>query len=334
MHFTLWTEKIENKGEDAKPTLFLEDNISGLLAVYDGMGGAGSKTFTVLNQDREETHSGAYLASRLAKSILENYYLQEEESFENFVELLKDQLKTGFDAFYEQLEQQRSLLRSKLIKHLPTTLAGIYFENNPDEDLETKAFWAGDSRCYILQKEGLLQLSTDDLHGDPDALENLIEDATISNCIQAKGDFELHQRTFYVDGPCLLITASDGCFAYLPSPAHFEYILLDTLMNSYYDLEDWKDKLTEKLELYTADDMSLSLIGIGFDNLNQLKTVFHHRYVEIFQQYIQPLEEIDHKIERSLHSQHLEEVADFKEKRQVLLLDLWDKYKVNYYPID
>ncbi|MDX2302656.1 MAG: hypothetical protein NW226_07635 [Microscillaceae bacterium] len=329
MYFTIHTEKIEHKGEDAEPTLLLGDDDSGVLAVYDGMGGAGSKTYTVLSLNREVVHSGAYIASRLAKSILEDFYFH-TDSTDDFVENLRLSLKEGFQEYYLQLDDQPSKLRSKLIKNLPTTLAGIYFQLAVKGNLELTAFWAGDSRCYILQKDGLQQLSLDDLNGMPDALSNLSEDATISNCISADGNFVLNTRNYSVQNPCILITATDGCFGYLPSPAHFEYIILDTLMNSYFDVEDWKEKLTESLSEYTADDTSMSLLCLGFSNLNQLKTEFYPRFAILFQQFIQPLEEIDDKIERSLHS--VVEEIDFAETRKELLKSLWEKYKINYYP--
>lgn len=304
MNFSIWIEKIEDKGEDAFPTLIVDDN-EGLLAVFDGLGGAGSKTYPI---DEKQSYSGAYLASRHAKDVLEQLYCNEEE--EEFLAILEEILKHEFKTYLENLPQKQSLLKSKLIKSLPTTLAGIYYFVNEETQLEIEAFWAGDSRSYLLTKKGLIQLSKDNLTNDPDALQSLLEDATISNCIHAEGDFNIQNAYFVADEPLVLIVASDGCFGYVESPMHFEYLLLKTLMESQYDIVDWKDKIEESLKKIAADDVSLALLAWQFDNVEQLKKHFFQRSEDIFQNYILPLKD---------------------NNETELKQELWEKYKENYY---
>ncbi len=335
MHFTIWIEKILGKGEDAPPTCLLSTEGQGVLAVYDGLGGAGSKTYPAHDAESgAKTHSGAYLASRLAKQTVENFFeLAAEEASESISPTLTQTLKQDFKDYQQKIEQAPSRLRSKLIKTLPTTLAGIHYRASSEENLlEITSFWAGDSRCYILYEQGLKQISWDDLHGEPDALENLTEDATISNCVHAEGNFVLHEQVYFCDEPCVLITATDGCFAYLSSPAHFEYILLHTLMRSYYDGEDWKEKLQEQLCKYAADDVSLSLICWGFSNLNELKNRFYHRYQELTERFITPLEDLQARL-KSPHLSPQDKIITSEEERRALLVRLWEDYKQAYYSL-
>ncbi len=296
MYFTIWTEKIVGKGEDAPPTLLTGDDDTFILAVYDGLGGAGSRVYTLPNEQGEIwEYSGAYLASRLAKAIVEEFYLTAELT-ENFAEELQIVLQNDFNEYSQQLDNQSSKLKSKLIRLLPTTLAGILAEENSEENLVNAwVFWAGDSRCYIWQKEGLQQLSEDDLTGKPDALANLEQDATISNCVQAGGEFSLHYRAFSFAEPSILITATDGCFGYLPTPMHFEYMLLQTLFKSQSDFEDWQPHLSEAITQVTGDDASLCLWAWGFEDLNAIKNYFSNRHSILYQTYIKPLENPDNQ---------------------------------------
>jgi serine/threonine protein phosphatase PrpC len=313
MYFTIWTEKIENKGEDAPPTLLLGEDDTVILAVYDGLGGAGSRVYALPNEkDEIWEYSGAYLASRLAKAIVEEFYLTAELD-ENFVQHIQSNLQNDFNEYAQQLDNQPSKLKSRLIRTLPTTIAGILAEANLAENLVNAwAFWAGDSRCYVWQKESLQQISQDDLTGNPDAMANLEQDATISNCVQALGDFKLHQRLFSFAEPTILITATDGCFAYLSTPMDFEYLLLQTLFESQYDFEDWQQQLTEAILKTTGDDASMSVWAWGFENLNDLKNYFFDRRQILYQTYIKFLEQADNQS------------FDLKQA-------LWQKYKKSYY---
>lgn len=285
-----WTEKRASLGEDALPTLEVGDDNTMLLAVYDGLGGSGSMLYEV--GESGNTFSGAYLASRCAKAVTEEFYkLWDKNSQTSFASVLEIALKYAFEAYRQELNAPPSRLKSKLIKTLPTTIAGILIEDNT-HNIETTTFWAGDSRCYFLQLEGLQQITTDDLHGNPDALENLRLDATITNCVHAEGNFEIHSLFHIIDEPVVFLVATDGCFGYVETPMHFEYILLHTLMESHYDMEDWAEKLKEALLAITGDDMSLGLVAWGFENLEGIKSYFIPRLEVLKHEFIDVWEDI------------------------------------------
>ncbi|OJJ22598.1 hypothetical protein BKI52_07925 [marine bacterium AO1-C] len=338
MHFTIWTENRPNKGEDAIPSLLTnEHSTRGMLAVYDGLGGAGSKLYEYENDSGQlQQHSGAYLASRLAKKVTEKYFeasILGTNPMTFSAEQLKNQLNETFAEKIKLLDKNPSKLRSKLIRRLPTTIAGLYFENSDQNAVQLTCFWAGDSRTYVLTANGLKQISIDDLNDNPDALENLTMDATISNCIDAEGRYQLHSLSMTAYEPVVLITATDGCFGYVKSPAHFEHLLLKTLMQSQYDIEAWKERLEEALLAVAGDDVSLSVQLLGLKTLEDWKIYFYERFKHIQTEYVIPLDEAEANIEQLAKQQGFlpVKIEQLEEQKRALRDQLWEKYKVNYY---
>jgi len=310
------TEKRPTLGEDAPPTLKINAEGDALImAVYDGLGGAGSTLYT-LAENRQA--SGAYLAAHCAKAVVEHFYeLWNDEQADALAQELEDALKYSFLAYQKELNAPVSRLKSKLLKTLPTTLAGIWIAETLDERqktcLEATAFWAGDSRCFFWEIEGLRQISIDDLNGQPDAFQNLHLDATITNCIHAEGNFVLHTLDYVIDTPTIFLVATDGCFGYVQTPMHFEYILLKTLMESNQDAEDWAERLKEQLLAITGDDTSLALVAWGFQTLEEIKHCYYPRYETLKKTYIDIWEN------------------ETNENREQLGLILWETYKKDYY---
>jgi len=315
MFFSIWTEKIAEKGEDAPATLLIdEENGTGILSVYDGLGGSGSTPYAV----GQKTFTGAYLASRLAMQVAEQTFVQQNPEIDSFTENLERYLKTAFSLKVAQLDQQRSKLKSKLIRRLPTTIAGVVFKVEEGVSMlenvyHTESFWAGDSRVYAFTQSGLKQISEDNLVESLDAFENLQKDSPISNCICADEEFVLHTKKIVFKEPTVLITATDGTFGYLPTPFHFEYYLLATLHHPLVcNVEQWQEILTFALEMVTGDDMSLSLVTLGYGNdLMNLKVATLGRLIDLKNNFIKPL------------------AANPEDARQAL----WDVYKTDYYTI-
>jgi hypothetical protein len=335
MHFTIWTEKRPTKGEDAVPTLLKNsDDTAGVLVVYDGLGGAGSKLYTYQDDTgNTHQHSGAYVAARLAKQIVEAFFTPMPVQDKGFTKVLQDNLLTGFRERINQLDQNPSKLRSKLIKRLPTTLAGLYYAYQDDQSLTLTSFWAGDSRCYILTAQGLKQLSHDDLNGNPDAFENLWMDATISNCIHADGGYKINQSVVEVKEPVILITATDGCFGFVKSPAHFEYLLLKTLINSQYDVEAWREHLEEEMVTIAGDDVSMSVLALGLKTLEDWKVYFYERFKQVKARFVQPIDEAEANMQALQKQEGFlpVEIDKLQEQKRALMEQLWQEYKESYY---
>ena len=322
--FKFCFDKIEGKGQDADPTLCqLQDKF--LLAVYDGMGSA-----SIEYEYEDEKRALAYWASLFTKQVTELIFSENTNSID-FVTRLEEHLKLELKEKIKKLEKTPLKFKGNLAnRRLPTTIAGILCDLQQNKLV---TFWAGDSRCFLLNSNGLVQLSKDDVVTNSDALENLINDAPLSNFINADIDFTIHQDVREIEKPCLLITSTDGSFGYLESPAHFEYQILKNLVHAF-NIDEWKANLSEELRKVAADDISLSLLSIGYDenNFDKLKSDLQNRFQELESIFIIPLEKFNKQITENDQLLNLtkNKLNQLKEEKNILRKSLWEKYKQNY----
>ncbi|MDR1867170.1 MAG: hypothetical protein LBQ77_02750 [Treponema sp.] len=333
---SIYTEIIPGHGEDASPLCEQLDR-GVLLGVFDGLGGAGSRKYTVNNT----TKSGAYYASHLVHDAVNTFFKQPHHiqsvdkhsinrSVRNeLVPKLKKLIVSTLKEWLKKNEQGLPNLKSSLIKRLPTTAAVVYLfsgqavdfnhlsseevmDLSPGLDLHSLFLWSGDSRGYMLDPvNGLMQCTHDDLRSGGDAWENLWDDSPMSNYINADSDFSLN---FYIKpmyNKSILFSATDGCFGYLKSPMHFEYLLLST-MNNAASMTLWESLLTTEIKSATSDDATLSLAAIGWNDFAELKKDFKERLKYISQEYIKPCEQL-------LQNQEKNSIKD-----------LWKQYKSGY----
>jgi hypothetical protein len=308
----------------------------GLVAVFDGMGGAGSAVFTTANGDS----SGAYLASRLARQVVDELSAQLSDTHaqvpdrdrgaeldEALYQYLPDALRDRFDQEAQRLGPQRSRLRSSLLKVLPTTMAAAHYYPASEGDGSSCciAYWAGDSRVFaLLPSDGLMQLSRDDLRSGGDALDSLTQDSPLSNCINASGDFEIHQNGIRISEPYVVVVATDGCFSYLPTPAHFEALLLESLTGASTG-EEWGWRIQAAVSAVAGDDASLAAVALGWPDLAGLQDSFSRRLELLREAFIEPLRASEHEVDQ-LQSALAAKQADVRRLRS----DLWVRYREGY----
>lgn len=228
-------EKKEGRGEDSDPIRF-SNNDSILLGVFDGMGGAGGAEC-----ESDFSHDGihmtkAYVGSRIVKEAIEKSVRENPGILfdSNLEVILSNIIRVRYAEEKEKFPpKSKGGLRSALIKEYPTTLA-ISCITRTHEKFSIDSFWAGDSRNYIWNQDGLFQISVDDVKGNLDPMQNLHEDAPMSNCIQADGPFKINHKNILINHKdrFVVISATDGCFGYYPSPMDFEKALLDSLINA------------------------------------------------------------------------------------------------------
>lgn len=267
----VWTEKKPGLGEDADPLLVHQISAAeGLLAVFDGAGGAGAGTAGRTEDGTELSH--AWVGSRLARALVEDWFVGTGRADET----LRDHIAAG-------LASVRPAGRRKILgtmrRELPSTLAAIHYRVRPDH-VTWVASWAGDSRCYLLDPEtGLHQLSRD--HTDSsDALELLTSDPPMTNMLCADRRFEVSQEPGARDLPCLLVCATDGFFGYVTTPAQFEHLLLRSL-RSARSLADWAAAISTAVTGYTGDDASLVVLALGFRTFEHLRDAVRVRADEL-----------------------------------------------------
>jgi len=286
--FTVYTEKAPGAGEDAPPLLIsAEDAVA--VGVFDGMGGAGALAY----DHGDQTRSGAWLASRAVLKTVAMWLRRNTELVvdSKHVIQLASVIQTDLQELHELLGSPGTRVRSKLIRTLPTTLALAIARRQPAANgvINVQAIWAGDSRVYALTPQGLHQLTRDDSKSKGDALENLVDDSPMSNCISADRPFELHQYDLDLAQPFLLFAATDGCFGYVDSPMHLEHLILDALRRAQDWPREWADQLRSDLLKTAGDDATLALAGLGFADLGEAQRCFAPRGTVVREELVAPL---------------------------------------------
>jgi serine/threonine protein phosphatase PrpC len=317
--------KIPDQGEDSDP-IAREGPDLGLVAVFDGMGGAGGTVYETPDGRR----TGAYIASRVARDVVERRMLDLLEPDWNLNGKaaaldLQRSVQLALRERLEELKAPASGLRSRLLRALPTTMALIALQRTqPGGPIWTAhVMWAGDSRAYVFEPAGARQLSIDDLRDPGDALANLRHDSVVSNAMSADTEFHVNYRRVELRAPFLVICATDGCFGYVPTPMHFEHLVLRPLEAARH-VDAWSSGLQAEITAVTGDDAAMSVLGVGAD-FKEVKELFAPRVAELAREVIAPLDELSDAIARAeqelkaLRSRQIEEMAS-----------AWNRYKTGY----
>jgi hypothetical protein len=319
-------EKVPGHGEDSDPIL-RDGRELGLVAVFDGMGGAGGTVYETPDGPR----TGAYLASRLARDVVEERMLAlldpewnldgpaTSRELQRSVKLALADALTGLNA-------PKSGLRSRLLRALPTTMALLALQR-----LEPRTgswaghvFWSGDSRVYVFDPAtGAHQVTRDDLRDAGDALVNLRQDSVVSNAMSADTDFVVNHRKVELTAPFLAVAATDGCFGYVRTPIHFEHLVLAALQEST-DIGSWSRIVQQHISAITGDDAAMAVLGVGADH-EEFKRLFAARTVELEQRFVVPLDELQAQVDRAEQA-----VAEARSRHAEVQTSLWAQYKSGY----
>ncbi len=271
--FCLSGEMVSMKGEDSY--CYGNSDNKTLVAVFDGCGGSGSRRY-----DNYSGSTGAYVASRAVAGAAKKWF----EETNGDLNVLPRYIDRALDVCTGMGDKASRLMGSLGIS-FPTTAAGIVLEPQ-GKKIKADCFWAGDSRCYALDAMGLHQLSVDDIDSSKDAYDNLSGDGALTNVISATNQYVLNHKQVALNTPCILFSATDGCFAYVKTPMEFEYIILETMLKSD-NIEQWKQNLNARILDFAGDDHTLCLAAFGFDDFMEMKRSFAERAKMVYMQYIQ-----------------------------------------------
>ncbi|ADB35792.1 hypothetical protein Kfla_6801 [Kribbella flavida DSM 17836] len=317
--------KVPDQGEDSDPILRDGPDL-GLVAVFDGMGGAGGTVY----ETPEGRRTGAYLASRIARDVVERRMLELLEPDWNLngeaaAEDLRGSVQEALRERLTELNAPPSGLRSRLLRALPTTMAVAALQRTQPGGATWAChlLWAGDSRAYVFEPEGARQLTTDDLRDPGDALANLRHDSVVSNAMSADTDFHVNYRRIELRAPFLVACATDGCFGYVNTPMHFEHLVLGHLQQARTS-KAWSAALQTEISSVTGDDAAMSLMGVGA-SLQEFQELFAPRVAELEQQFIGPLDQLEDEVSRAER-----ELEDLRERRLATTTAIWSRYKVGY----
>jgi serine/threonine protein phosphatase PrpC len=272
-----WSERIAGHGEDADPlVVFRRSEGRGVLAVCDGLGGAGRTIAGRTVSGAERTQ--AWLAARRVRGLIEEWFVGDGDprGLGRHVAL---RLAEGVTS--------RTRMRGSMHQDFPTTLACLDYRVDADTAY-WDVLWAGDSRCYVVEPDhGLQQLSLDDAHCT-DALELLVQGPPMTNMVSAGRPFVVRRLPGSAPLPCMLVCATDGFFDYLATPAEFEDVLLQTLVSAQ-DMRHWGALLAAAVESYTGDDASLAMVALGFDDLADLRAHFVPQARRVHTEHAEPM---------------------------------------------
>lgn len=252
----------------------------GMLAVADGLGGRGAQTLALADGSKR---SNAYHASRLCLDAIDQLYTPEYRQGV-FEDLQKAEDLPAKERRLARLAQEtgraiKERMQRFMTEHsltaqqgggyytLPTTLALILYRET-ESGVEAVSVWSGDSRCYAMDRDGLAQLSSDNLQGDPDYYSLLQSDTVMSTQINMTEPFQVSARYCALTKPCILFTASDGAFMYLfrtlPNPLALEYALLWKLNNPSF--QEGADQLGVYLGKFLHDDLTIAMAALNGEN--------------------------------------------------------------------
>ena len=310
------------KNEDADPAIVeysQNEEEYVLLTVADGLGGSGAekvfldeKSFSLYKDAISKTHNtnncfktefdnvtseasyfnllmedispnnsytNALLASRIVIYNYINYVINNNVDFKSDEDKQKivDYIKNIIDDVKEKLDIQKKIEKFSI---LPTTLVSIRYNKNTKM---VDVVWAGDSRAYILTKNGLFQLSKDNEDSSGFMTNNFSYDR--KNIKLYSYSFN-KDELFPEDDKFIFLCASDGFFD--PFPQDFlydEYLLLKYIEESEALADSYKKMKLYLEENHFSDDITLAFYPIGFDSYDDIKEVFKERYEFILNIY-------------------------------------------------
>lgn len=276
--------------EDAPPVANAKYSV-----VCDGLGGAGSTKHKVEEAGITALRTSGYLGSRVVADSVASFYksnyellenaLFEQEDYTNnklqmIIENLKNSIMSALSVQMSALGIDPMLTRNKTLKIFPTTLAStLYFQNGGKRKI--LAIWAGDSRVYVLSPtKGLQLLSLDDAVNADTEMKNASE---MNNCISAGNLFKLNFSIFEMNEPGIVFCCSDGCFDYLPSPLHFEWLLLQTILSCVPNAdinnlgEAFANSVRDTVYQSIGDDTTMAGVICQLTSTDGLRQIFSPR---------------------------------------------------------
>ena len=280
--FSLSEKRRDRKNDNEDSFAYSLNEERCLLAVFDGCGGSGAARYPAM-----KGKTGAYLASRTVSAAWQDWFDRLPRGVEPDTRKLREQVLTWLERCEKSAGEREDTEKSRQSR-LPTTAASALCSLGRG-GVDVLLQWAGDSRVYLLDGQGLAQLTEDDV-GGLDAMENLTANARLTNAIRLGKSVEIHSARITMGRPGLLFAASDGCFGYFSTPMEFEHLLLSTLLRSP-NAQSWEQELTKEIGKCAKDDYTLCGAAFGFGSFDAVKRQLARRSDMLYRTYIYGLEE-------------------------------------------
>lgn len=274
--------------------------------VFDGISNLGKRTYP-----KAENHTGAWIASKSSAKLCD-YYLQNNtltfsQSDSGRLEryLYNEMKKINVSASGEN----DFLYGGSSDVSLPASMAIFAVRQISKNKVDCEILQNGNARGYILDKNGVAQLTKDDTDKDRDALESLSAEESLKNYINADRRFSISYQKISVSLPCIFIVSSHGGYSGFQSPMDFEGEVLRALLECDDKPLNWKNDLNKCISKTSKEDYSIAIAAFGYDTFSDVKKHFVSRYKDLASEYLIPEMEADSKI----------------------LKRIWKKYSTSYY---
>jgi hypothetical protein len=119
------------------------------------------------------------------------------------------------------------------------------------------------------------------------------------------------------------VCATDGCFGYVRTPMHFEYLVLSHLLEAR-NTEAWSSALQDEIAAVTGDDAAMSTLGVGAD-FKEFQKLFAPRVAELASDFIEPLDELSDAVTRAE-----QELRALQSRQLDEMTERWNRYKSEY----
>lgn len=268
-------------GEDNWCYGFTEN--AGLIGIFDGCGGSGARTHEIF-----DNHSEAYMASRLAAGAFYECFHKgafQGRTPEQFARWTEAYLSRRLKANAPRYGSGSVVIRG--MRTFPTTMAAVLLQTAENGEMLVSPIWAGDSRVYLLDVNGLAQLTVDDSN-QPDPMEGQYDDGVLTNLVCEDKPIHLNVRTIRVRPPFMVVVATDGCYGYVSTPMELEGMILHTMLESP-SVGVWEENLQKLVASFAGDDHTMCLASFGYSSFDNIQRAFTGRYEKLRAEYLEQI---------------------------------------------
>lgn len=220
------------------------------------------------------------------ETLFERVRSAKDEERDQVVQKIGDELATQIFSRLDAIALNAGLvLETKMSGAylLPSTLV-VTIMDETENGVDAIYLWAGDSRAYVWDKDGLGQITED--HEIDEVMTNLI---TLTKPFKIEGRYESFTK------PCILLNASDGCYKcpMFASPFDLEYIINDAIVHSN-DFDGAMNKLSGVFSRYGRHDDSntMALTTFGYESYEEIKKATEERMTYIDENIVARLPDI------------------------------------------
>jgi hypothetical protein len=145
----------------------------------------------------------------------------------------------------------------------------------------------------------------------------------VSNAMSADTEFHVNYRRVELESPFLLVAATDGCFGYVPSPMHFEHLVLGPLVKAR-NVDGWSSAVQSDIAAVTGDDAAMSVMAVGA-TFPELQRLYADRVRELDKEYTGPIDEMQQAVSRAA-----DELEALRQRQLQDSQRLWARYQPTY----